>query len=1797
MWNDELSSDLIKGFVELGTVLVKVVDTLGLIPSLITAITAKNLVTWLFITSTGAQTLTASLAKLLVGLVSVNGVSLATFFKTTLEGFIMAAGGIRSFTATLTAAKLTLQQFLLTPAGKILLIAVAIGAVVAAVDTATLSAKEAKEATEEAMMAYESATKTLNNHHKTMKEIEKDYERLADGVDNFGNNINLTTEEYERYNEITNQIADMFPEMVAGYTDEGNAIIKLKGNVDALTEAYDAKAKAARQALLESSKEIVQNSYNASGDKTWGEDGFWASIGKTALSTLTFGLYTPTADNTQIANLKDYVNGETKKLAGTAIGGGASINDIKALLQSLKDLGADVAWHEIYSADEKALDRIIDEQRDIVQILIDDYDVTLSEAATNSRSLIEAYLENNTTFQELDDNTRSMIHQVVQNIDDEFITSFKNNKELYSWLNDYLVSGLGDLNDYEKAEIQVGFNLMTQFNNGQVSIDDYEKKIQEIIDLIDALDLDNEDEILKSFRLVFGVDDQGKYQLTAQNVAKDLLYDEYDDKVVELTKMDLELIDKLEIPDGTLLTWDELIAKLEEARQAVWSASTDFESLSKAIDDIQSAYSAMSDAVEQYNKNGYLTLDNLQALLSLEPEYLACLQMKNGQLSINQATMEAMIQTKLAEAKATVVQSTMDQLHALAARTEADAVNASSDAATNAISGLGEYANTLSGVAQQAIGAAGAVTAFNAAVAGAQANEWVDQSEIDAILASMDTQLQMIDSVSANIGSNFKNIVDPDKSSSSSGNGESALETLQKKYESKIKNLDNQITYLENEIERLEAENEGVSRSYYEEQIKLEEKKIDLYEQERAELLKLERTDEVAERLWEVEHAIQESTLRMIEFRQSIIELYDAAFAEIGEVYADKGQLYEDRKSYIEGYKELLELDGELPTVGLYESLIEQEELAKANNEDLLASQQALYDQFMNSANPFEEGSKEAEKWEEERTKQAVVMQAEMRATEKVIQDNDNAIKQLNQDLKELYLTGWEKVMDAFNNKGTYYDNQLNFIDSYINRLESLNVDVSDAVYDKLIQVQQENQQRIQESLDFATSELNTIASVHGTDSQEYFDKYHEIVEKEQEFYEGQTKILEWEQKIIENRFAEFDQLVDRINDGIDELKNVAGLISDEDVAFEDGTWTKEGLTQLGLQYQQMEIAKKKMQEYNDELAALDALYEAGAISEQTYYERQQALKDGIWDAANAYKDAEDAIIDMNEARIDMIESGLNEEANAYRELIELKKKELDADKALYTFRKNIQKQTKDIASLERRIAAMSSSTDAATIAEKTKLQAQLMEAREGLDDTYYNHAMDSQSSALDDELDAYEKSQTDYLESLRESIKATDAVIEETYQQVMTNADVVLDHINELSLEYGVTIQANLLAPWETAAITAENFKNGVGVGLSSLINEDGIVTYFGSYATNILETTFGAGSAAANSFNSNVNQYIEDIKTKLANSKGLLEADLSEPWNDAKNGAVYTFSENIKQILADAVKTAQDKYQAMKDALDKPWIDATAYNTWFTNIGDRIDDLVEEAEEAGRKIEEALDVDYPSYVGNGSSNSNNGSKDTQPTPTPTPTTTTNTETKLKRTGSLGQALGVSETALQNNRRFVDGEMYYQRILTDRDGKMSYYYYKVSEIKKAAQGSATKWEFPIGTSVYRPKYAKGTLGTKKDEWAITDEIGDELVLIPGKDGNLQYMRRGTAVIPAEISSNLMEWGKLNPNMDSIANSVQGVNLMTNVINKPELSLEFGSLLHIDNCSNEVLPSVKKLVTEELDKFSKNLNYAIKRYK
>ena len=174
----------------------------------------------------------------------------------------------------------------------------------------------------------------------------------------------------------------------------------------------------------------------------------------------------------------------------------------------------------------------------------------------------------------------------------------------------------------------------------------------------------------------------------------------------------------------------------------------------------------------------------------------------------------------------------------------------------------------------------------------------------------------------------------------------------------------------------------------------------------------------------------------------------------------------------------------------------------------------------------------------------------------------------------------------------------------------------------------------------------------------------------------------------------------------------------------------------------------------------------------------------------------------------------------------------------------------------------------------------------------------------------------------------------------------------------------------------------------------------------------------------------------------------------------------------------------------------------------------------------------------------------------------------------------------------YEDGMWYYPV-----SSATTHYGYTVYARRSNKLASTDKWTPGPGTMLFKKMYAKGTMGTKKDQWAITDEPqwGDELTLIPGKDGNLSFMRKGTGVVPAKLTERIMELAMRDPS-DMNGTIVKPVVSNIETTNQA-ININFESLVKADNITNDVLPEVEKMVSKQLENFTRQLNYSIKRYK
>lgn len=121
------------------------------------------------------------------------------------------------------------------------LLAMAIGKIIEGLDNLIHRKERIAEAAETAKNKIDELNSTFEDNKKTIDDIKKRYAELAQGVDQLtGKNLTLSTEDYEDFLNLSNQLSELFPNLTKNYDSNGNAILNLSGDVNTIVGSLDA---------------------------------------------------------------------------------------------------------------------------------------------------------------------------------------------------------------------------------------------------------------------------------------------------------------------------------------------------------------------------------------------------------------------------------------------------------------------------------------------------------------------------------------------------------------------------------------------------------------------------------------------------------------------------------------------------------------------------------------------------------------------------------------------------------------------------------------------------------------------------------------------------------------------------------------------------------------------------------------------------------------------------------------------------------------------------------------------------------------------------------------------------------------------------------------------------------------------------------------------------------------------------------------------------------------------------------------------------------------------------------------------------------------------------------------------------------------------------------------------------------------------------------------------------------------------------------------------------------------------
>lgn len=349
------------------------------------------------------------------------------------------------------------------------------------------------------------------------------------------------------------------------------------------------------------------------------------------------------------------------------------------------------------------------------------------------------------------------------------------------------------------------------------------------------------------------------------------------------------------------------------------------------------------------------------------------------------------------------------------------------------------------------------------------------------------------------------------------------------------------------------------------------------------------------------------------------------------------------------------------------------------------------------------------------------------------------------------------------------------------------------------------------------------------------------------------------------------------------------------------------------------------------------------------------------------------------------------------------------------------------------------------------------------------------------------------------------------------------------------------------------------------------------------------------------------------IENQQDALDREL-EDYEEAQNKKIEdldAYLENIEQVVADSLSIVQANASGVYDTLNgkadeynlhlsqailQPWNDgALAVSDYQTTFDTAMSSTTDQLEALKAKWQEVIDVMAQAGEDNVASiNKVNASYAQQKKEEPkASSSSTNTNTNKKQptnTIKVGGKINAGSAKIYGYAGATNGQVQYFKkdpIYTVLQEKNGYLLVRHHSLKSGSTGWFKKSDVKA--------YAKGTTGVKNDQLAWIDEMGlEELVMHAGPDGRLQYLTKGTSVLPSDLTERIMDLA-MNPQtmIDQNRPTISAPHITNNEIT---IDASIGELISIKEYNGGDLDKLEQMVSKQFDKHIKDLNNSLKRF-
>lgn len=495
----------------------------------------------------------------------------------------------------------------------------------------------------------------------------------------------------------------------------------------------------------------------------------------------------------------------------------------------------------------------------------------------------------------------------------------------------------------------------------------------------------------------------------------------------------------------------------------------------------------------------------------------------------------------------------------------------------------------------------------------------------------------------------------------------------------------------------------------------------------------------------------------------------------------------------------------------------------------------------------------------------------------------------------ELAQSAIEAEQTKFENVSNYYDKRLDY-QKALNEKEEKTRDLAEAHgeytkstdYDSQIANTTKEREIANEKLIKMQEQLQK-AMASGTikqGSEEWLEMSTKISEAESAVKDFDTDIENLKQKQLTTKYEEmFDRAIEKADKLISKIDNINDLLTEEMMYdYDTGQLTDMGALSLTLNAQSMNDSLDTLQKYLKKRQQIIDDYNNKLFGEKTYDDLMSENDSNIQNAiknANSYK----------QQILSIVKTQSQKEQDALFKVIDARKDALKKKKEYYDYDKQLKNKTKEINLLQQQIDALDGVTDAESRAQKAKLEAQLKDAQDDLDDTVRDHVYDLQVNGLDDLEDQLKEDFEKWSNELSGNLDKMSAAINEAINNSGASAADAMNTLAEVLKQFNITPDQLGISASNLSAGNIKKYAKGtdrVGHNSIGLTNENGreiVVTRKGWL------TKLGASDQIISTDNTAA---LIEMAEKYRNNDLISNIKLPEIKSDGDRNIVYNYTNN---------------------------------------------------------------------------------------------------------------------------------------------------------------------------------------------------------------------------------------------------------------------------------------------------------------